>query len=101
MELRDRVEHITQSTAALYGCNSTISYSPDYNPPTVNDATLFQWSKAVGAMVSKEGYLRDNFLLQQTRCYRLGSTSTDNMRTNIPRTVKFNFLTVRDSFEIH
>jgi amidohydrolase len=59
MELRDKVEHITQSTAALYGCNSTISYSPDFYPPTVNDATLFQWSKTVGAMVSKEGYLRD------------------------------------------
>jgi amidohydrolase len=59
MDLRDKVEHITKSTAALYGCSSTISYSPDYYPPTVNDAELFKWSKDVGAIVSKEGYLRD------------------------------------------
>jgi IAA-amino acid hydrolase len=35
--LRDRVEHIVQSTAKVYGCNATVTFSPDYYPPTVND----------------------------------------------------------------
>ena len=45
MDLRDKVERITKSTAALYGCSSTISYSPNYYPPTVNDAELFKWAQ--------------------------------------------------------
>jgi len=57
--LRDRVGSMVGSTASLYGCNSTIKFSPDYYPPTVNDEGLFAWSKGVGALVSREGKLRD------------------------------------------
>ncbi len=60
LELRDRVQHIVQSTATTYGCNATIKYSPDYYPPTVNDPALFEsFSKEVGALVSEEGRLRE------------------------------------------
>ncbi len=60
MSLRDRVEHIVNSTATLHGCTATIRYSPDFYPPTINHAGLFDaFSKDVGAIVSKEGYLRD------------------------------------------
>lgn len=59
LSLRDKVEHIVNNTAAVYGCNVTIDWSPDYYPPTVNDPTLFEFSKDVGALVSEEGYLRD------------------------------------------
>lgn len=59
LKLRDRVEHIVNTTAATYGCNVTIKYSPDYYPPTVNDPAFFEsFSKDVGALVSDEGYVR-------------------------------------------
>lgn len=60
LSMRDRVEHIVNSTAEVYGCNASITYSPDYYPPTVNDPELFEsFSKQVGALVSEEDYLRD------------------------------------------
>ncbi|GFH55895.1 hypothetical protein CTEN210_12371 [Chaetoceros tenuissimus] len=60
MELRDKVQSMTMATISdVYGCNATISFSPDFYPPTVNDENLFQWSKEIGALVSKEGTLRD------------------------------------------
>ena len=55
LSLRDRVQHIVESTATTYGCNVTITYSPDYYPPTVNDPALYQaFSKDVGALVATE-----------------------------------------------
>ena len=59
LQLRDKVHHVVSTTAAVHGCNVTITYSPDYYPPTVNDLTLFEWSKHVGAMVSDDGTLMD------------------------------------------
>ncbi len=60
LSLRDRVEHVVTSTANVHGCNVSITYSPDYYPPTVNNPELFDsFSKHVGALVSEEGYLRD------------------------------------------
>ena len=59
MSLRDKLEHMLESTTAMYNCNSTITFSPDFYPPTINDKELFEWSKNVGALVSNEGVLRD------------------------------------------
>ncbi|CAJ1954531.1 unnamed protein product [Cylindrotheca closterium] len=60
LSLRDRVEHVVTATANTHGCNVTITYSADYYPPTVNDPTLFEeFSKDVGAMLSKDGKLLD------------------------------------------
>lgn len=56
LSLRDRVQHIVESTAKTYGCNVTITYSPDFYPPTVNDPDLYEsFSRHVGAMVSEDG----------------------------------------------
>jgi amidohydrolase len=58
--LRDRVEHIVQSTAKVHGCNATVTFSPDYYPPTVNDPELYEtFAKGVGGLVSSEGVVRD------------------------------------------
>ena len=60
MSLRNKFEHVVNSTSVLYGCNSTIKYSPDYYPNTFNDEKLFEdFSKKVGGIVSNEGYVRD------------------------------------------
>lgn len=60
LSLQGKVQNIIESTAALHGCNVTITWAPDYYPPTVNDPSLFEeFSKDVGAQVSEEGYLRD------------------------------------------
>ena len=60
MSLRDRVHTIMTSTAEVHGCNVTITYSPDYYPPTVNDPELYEtFSKDIGALVSAEGVVRD------------------------------------------
>jgi IAA-amino acid hydrolase len=60
MSLRDRVEHVVTTTAAVHRCNASIVYSPDYYPPTVNDPELFEsFSKEVGELVSEEGTLLD------------------------------------------
>jgi IAA-amino acid hydrolase len=60
LSLRDKVDHIVRSTAAVHGCNVTITYSPDFYPPTVNDPHLFEsFSKHVGALVSDHGTLMD------------------------------------------
>ena len=53
LDLRRKVEHVVASTAATYGCNATIQYSPDYYPPTVNDPTLYEsFSSRVAEIVS-------------------------------------------------
>jgi amidohydrolase len=58
--LRDRVEHIVHSTAKVHGCNATVTFSPDYYPPTVNDPELYEsFAKGVGGLVSSEGVLRE------------------------------------------
>jgi amidohydrolase len=60
MTLRDRVEHVVNTTADVYGCNVTITYSPDFYPPTVNDPYLYEtFSKDVGALVSDSGTVMD------------------------------------------
>lgn len=60
LQLRDRVQHIIEMTAAVHGCNVTITYSPDYYPVTVNDPTLYEtFSKHVGGLLSTEGLVRD------------------------------------------
>eukprot|EP00591_Stephanopyxis_turris_P009355 CAMPEP_0195515508 /NCGR_PEP_ID=MMETSP0794_2-20130614/6550_1 /TAXON_ID=515487 /ORGANISM="Stephanopyxis turris, Strain CCMP 815" /LENGTH=536 /DNA_ID=CAMNT_0040643939 /DNA_START=13 /DNA_END=1624 /DNA_ORIENTATION=+ len=60
MDLRERVKHVAEATSLVYGCNATVTFSPDYYPPTVNDGDLFDYfSKDVGALVSKDGYVRD------------------------------------------
>jgi amidohydrolase len=58
--LRERVSHIVETTAGVYGCNVTITYSPDYYPPTVNDPDLYEsFGKHVGGLVSDEGFVRE------------------------------------------
>jgi len=57
--LRERVEKMLEATCLLHGTNSTIKFSPDYYLPTINDPELFEFSKDVAGMVSKEGYMRD------------------------------------------
>lgn len=58
LSLKDRVDHIVRSTAAVHGCNVTITYSPDYYPPTINDPVLFEtFSKQVGGLLSNTGTL--------------------------------------------
>jgi amidohydrolase len=60
LSLKDRVHHVATSTAGVYGCNITITYSPDFYPPTVNDPELFEtFSKDVGALVADSGTLMD------------------------------------------
>jgi amidohydrolase len=60
LSLRDKVDHIVKSTAAVHGCNVTITYSPDFYPPTVNDPNLFEtFSKDVGALVADSGTLME------------------------------------------
>jgi amidohydrolase len=60
LSLKDRVHHVVTSTAAVYGCNVTITYSPDFYPPTINDPELFEtFSKEVGALVADSGTLMD------------------------------------------
>jgi IAA-amino acid hydrolase len=60
LSLRDKVDHIVRSTAEVHHCNVTITYSPDFYPPTINDPDLFEsFSKDVGALVSDSGILMD------------------------------------------
>mmetsp|Transcript_21877 Transcript_21877/g.46826 ORF Transcript_21877/g.46826 Transcript_21877/m.46826 type:complete len:426 (+) Transcript_21877:279-1556(+) len=98
MSLRDKVEHMVKSTASLHGCNSTIQYSPDFYPPSVNDAELFEWSAEVGALVSWEGKLRDveptmggedfSFLAETvpSTFFFVGQGGEGDERHHIPRT---------------
>lgn len=60
MTLRDRFEHVVNSTSIVHRCNSTIKYSPDYYDNVENDEALFEnFSKKVGSLVSKESKVRD------------------------------------------
>jgi amidohydrolase len=60
LSLRDRVDHVVNTTADVYGCNVTITYSPDFYPPTVNDPFLYEtFSKDVGALVADSGTVMD------------------------------------------
>lgn len=100
LTLRKQVHHMVTATALLHGCNSTIRFSPDYYPPTMNDEKLFDWSKLVGALVSRESVVRDieptmggedfSFLAQELpSAFMLvgqGSGGMDNEKYHIPRT---------------
>jgi IAA-amino acid hydrolase len=58
--MRDKLEHLVHTTSSMHGCNSTIQYSPDFYPPTINDEILFQsFSKDVGALVSHSKTVQD------------------------------------------
>lgn len=58
--LQERVQHVAETTAAVFGANVTITYSPDFYPPTVNDPTLFEeFSKDVGGLVAEDWKLSD------------------------------------------
>jgi IAA-amino acid hydrolase len=58
--LRERVEHVVTLTAETHGCNVTVSYSPDFYPPTVNDEALYEeFSSHVGSLLSSTGRLED------------------------------------------
>lgn len=60
LQLRDKVQHIVETTAAVHGCNVTITYSPDYYPVTVNDPKLYDtFSKHVGNLLSDDGILHE------------------------------------------
>lgn len=59
ISLRSKLARMVESTAETHGCNSTVSYSPDFYPPTMNDGELFGWSSAVASLVSTEGKVRD------------------------------------------
>lgn len=60
MDLRDRVEHVVNSTSLLYHCNHTIQYSPDYYPNTMNDPKLFEnFSKKVASHIATDGIVRN------------------------------------------
>ena len=54
MSLRDKVQHILETTVQMYNCNSTITYSPDYYPPTVNNPEIYPWSKTIASLVSND-----------------------------------------------
>lgn len=98
LSLRSKVEEMLHATAAVYGCNATIGYSPDYYPPTVNDPRLFEWSSQVGALVSREGTLSDtvptmggedfSFLADAipSTFFCIGSGSGGDERHHMPRT---------------
>lgn len=80
LSLKQKVDHIVSSTAAVHGCNVSITWSPDFYPPTVNDPTLFDnFSKHVGADVSGEGYLRE---IEPT----MGAEDFSFVAENIPST---------------
>lgn len=98
IDLRSRIEAMVHATSVLHGCNSTITFSPDFYPPTVNDAGLFEWSKQVGALVSREGYVRNveptmggedfSFLAEAvpSTFFFLGQGSGGDEKYHLPRT---------------
>mmetsp|Transcript_38756 Transcript_38756/g.121496 ORF Transcript_38756/g.121496 Transcript_38756/m.121496 type:complete len:206 (-) Transcript_38756:152-769(-) len=57
--VKARVTQVMTGVAAAHGCNSTITWSPDNYPPTVNDPALFDWVKDVAAPASSLGYVQD------------------------------------------
>lgn len=60
LSLKDRLQHVVESTSAVHGCNVTIEYAPDFYPPTVNDPELFDtFSKDVAALVAEDNKLTD------------------------------------------
>lgn len=80
LSLRDKVDHIVRSTASVHGCNVTITYSPDFYPPTVNDPDLFEtFSKDVGALVAENGQL---MVIEPT----MGAEDFSFVAENVPST---------------
>lgn len=60
LSLREKVEHIVRTTADVHGCNATITYSPQFYPPMVNDPELYEsFSKEVGGLVADSGSVMD------------------------------------------
>ena len=100
IDLRTRVEDMLHATATVHGCTATIKFSPDYYPPTLNNEALFEWSKDVGALVSREGIMRDieptmggedfAFLAQEVPSTFFlvgqGSGGNTNAKYHVPRT---------------
>ncbi len=98
VSLRERVSNMIDSVAEMHGCNHTVQWSPDYYPPTVNDPELFEWSKSVGEIVSKEGKVRDveptmggedfSFLAEAipSTFFFVGQGTGGDERYHIPRT---------------
>lgn len=98
IELRSKIEGMVHTTSMLHGCNSTITFSPDFYPPTVNDGDLFEWSKQVGGLVSREGHVRNveptmggedfSFLAEAVPAtfFFLGQGSGGDEKYHLPRT---------------
>ncbi len=40
-EVMSHVEYVVNQTAEAYGCNATVTWSPDFYPPTDNDYNLY------------------------------------------------------------
>ncbi len=60
LSLQKRVQHVVETSAAVFGANVTITYSPDFYPPTVNDPELFhEFSRDVASMITEDGTLMD------------------------------------------
>lgn len=58
--LKDKVQHIVNTTAFVHGCNATVTFMPDFYPPVINDPELYEnFSKHVGALVSNEDYVHE------------------------------------------
>ena len=100
IDLRTRVEDMLHATATVHSCTATIKFSPDYYPPTLNDEALFEWSKDIGALVSRERIMRDieptmggedfAFLAQEVPSTFFlvgqGSGGSANAKYHVPRT---------------
>lgn len=96
LALRERVQHMAETTAMLHGCQiELLQFSRDYYPPTVNDPILFdEVSRTVGDIVSREDALRDtepymtaedfSFVAERipSTLFFLGSGSGTNPATN-------------------
>mmetsp|Transcript_16909 Transcript_16909/g.25580 ORF Transcript_16909/g.25580 Transcript_16909/m.25580 type:complete len:519 (+) Transcript_16909:91-1647(+) len=57
--LRDKLNHVAKATASMHGCNASFTYAADSYLPTINDPELVEWSQDIGALVSREGKMRD------------------------------------------
>ncbi len=56
LELKADVEVTAKRSAAAYGCNVTVTWSPDFYPATVNDPDLWEsFASGVGASVADGG----------------------------------------------
>ena len=96
--LRQKVDNMRITMTNMHGCNSTIKFSLDHYPPTINHETLFPWSQSVASLVSKEGMTKiveptmaaeDFSFLAQTipsTFFFVGQGSGEDVDHHIPRT---------------